>query len=363
MSQTINIGSKEISVEQFMSDWALALMGQGVVVRLSINRWRANAKLTPEILGLKFANEEGFDFSRKYLCLGTQKLLPPEVLREVDVLDRRARETLERCSFDTVWGRFVPFTAFDEWERANEIIRNDFLQQAVALGNKYDEIIKSVKEEYRKMAKDVWMRLYPEDKGGATSSFIEDFVDKIVAKIPSREDIVGSFKYNATYFVIPMPSFVEENIAKAEQIKRQEESARFESDLEKQTKKRISEEYIKRKKELIDGFLESTVLNMRKYVAELCDAVLISMSRRGYVKITNAHLNKLKDMVKKVKLLNFYNDKEVSDLTKDLGLELDKIKGEVNQVAIVDKLREIVDTVKKDYIPRNFNPSISVLEV
>jgi len=363
MSQTVNIDGKEISVEQFMSDWALALMGQGVVVKLTVNRWRANARLTPEILGLKFANEEGFDFSKKYLCLGTQKLLPPEILNEVNVLDRRAREALERYSFDTVWGRFVPFTAFDEWEKENNIVRKDFLRQAVELGNKYDDIIRSVKEEYRKMAKDVWLRLYPEDKNGATPSFIENFVDKIIAKIPSREDIVSSFKYDATYFVIPMPSFIEENIARAEQIKRQEESAKFESDLEKQTKRRISEEYIKRKKELIDGFLESTVLNMRKYVAELCDAVLISMSRRGYVRVTNHHLNRLKDMIKKVKFLNFYNDKEVTDLTRGLELELDKIKGETNQDAIADKLREIADAVKKEYVPKNFNPSISVLEV
>lgn len=363
MPQTVNIDNKEISVEQFKGDWALALMSQGVIVKLSMGRWRATARLTPEILGLKFAGEDGFDFAQKYIDLGTQKLLPPEVLSEIVILEQRARKTIDNYSFDTVWGRFIPFTAFEEWERQNTIIHNDFLQQAVVLGNRYDSIIASVKEEYRKMARDVWIRLYPEDKGGATQSFIEDFVGKIIAKIPSREEVVSSFKYSTTYFIIPMPSFVEDNIAKAKQIKRQEEMSQFESDLEKQTKKRISEEYIKRKKELIDGFLESTVIHMRKYVAELCDAVLVSIGKRGYTKITGSHINRLKDMIKKVKLLNFYNDKEISDLLRDLDNELDKIKGEINQGVVAEKLKEIVDLAKREYTPRNFNPSISVLEV
>jgi len=363
MPQNITIDNKEIPVEQFRNDWALALMSQGVIVRLSVSRWRANAKLTPEVLGLKFTDEASFNFSRKYLELGRQKLLPPEVLAEIVTLENRARTNLENYSFDTVWGSFVPFTAYDEWERNNKIIHDDFMQAAVILGNKYDEIINSVKEEYKKMAKDVWIRLYPEDKGGVTSSFIEDFVDKIIVKIPPREDIVSSFRYDATFFIIPMPSFVADNIAKAEQIKRQEEMAQLESDLEKTTKRRISEEYIKRKKELIDGFLESTVLGMRKYVSELCDDVLLSINKKGRSRITSRHINKLKEMIKKVKLLNFYNDKEMSDMVKGLDLELDRIKGELNQDVVVGKLREIVDASKREYLPKNFNPSIGILDV
>ena len=363
MADVTTIENKGIPVEQFRDDWCLALMSQGVIVRLSVSRWMAEAKLTPEVLGLKFAGEDGFDFSRKYIDLGKQKLLPPEVLSEISILQSRAKQNLENHSFNTVWGKFVPFTAFDEWERNNTLIQSDFFQAAVAFGSRYDQIISSVKEEYKKMAKDVWVRLYPEDKAGATLSFIEDFVSKIIAKIPPREDIVASFKYTHTFFIIPMPSFVADDIAKVDQIKRQEEMAQFESDLEKQTKARIKEEYLKRKKELIDGFLESTVLSMRKYVEELCNAVLLSIGKTGKNKITGSHINKLKSMIKKIKILNFYNDKEVSDLIKDLDGELDKIKGETNQGVVVEKLRDIVDASKKEYLPRHFNPSISILEV
>lgn len=357
----ININNKEVHVEQFMSDWALALMSQGVIVRLSISRWRAEARLTPEMLGLRFVDGDGLDFMHDYVRLGKQKLLPPAILKEIETLEGMARNNLAYYSFDTVWGRFVPFTAFDEWERLNKNIRNDFFEQARSLGRQYDVIVASVKEDYKKMAKDVWFRLYP-DKGEPTLSFIDDFVSKIVAKIPSQIDIISTFKYDVTYFIIPMPSFVEENVARAEEIRRQSEMTQFSTDLEKQTKKRISEEYVQRKKELIDGFLESTVVNMRKYVSELCDVVLRSIGKQSSGDIKLSHVNKIKAMIKKVRFLNFYDDKEIDGLIKDLENEIDKIKGELNQDLIVVKLKEIVEVGKKEFTPKNFNPAISVLE-
>jgi hypothetical protein len=290
--------------------------------------------------------------------------LPPNILGEISTLEQRSRKLLEAYSFGTVWGRFVPFTAFEEWERQNNIIRDDFMAQARALGDNYDNIVGVVKRDYRNLAKDVWSRLYPNDSGGATEPFIENFVSNVIEKIPSCEDIVASFKYNVTYFIIPMPSFIEENVAKAEALRRENEMAEFNTEIEKETKRRISEEYIARKKELIDGFLESTVSTMRYYVADLCNSVIQSITNQAHAgRVNNRHVNKLKTMIKKVRRLNFYDDEEVAGLINGLETELEKIKGERDDGVIVDKLKEIADTGKKEYVPKRFNPLISVLEV
>jgi len=349
-------------VQQFRNDWALALMSRGVIVRLSIKRWGATSSLTPELLGLRFSGEDTFDFYCKYLHLGKQKLLPPPILKEIETLERKARVLLNSYSFDTVWGKFVPFTAFDEWEKENGKIREDFLAQALELGKQYNSVVQMVKEDYKKMARDVWIRLYPEDKGGPTPAFIEDFSSKIVQKIPSQEELISSFQYYSTYFIIPMPSFIEENLAKIGQIQRQEEMEKFNLELEKQTKKKIANEYIKSKKELIDGFLESTVISMRKYVTEICDHVIISLMKRPHHSIGTRYINRLKNMIRKVKVLNFYDDKEISLVLNGLDTELDKIKGETDRGVIIDKLKEIVEVTKQEYLPKNFNPAISVLE-
>ena len=359
----IQVNNKELEVDHLEDEWALALMSQGVIVRLSLSRWRAEMKLSNEILGIRSVDEDGSDFMRRYVQLGKQKLLPPAVLAEINTIEGRSRKLLNTYSFGTVWGRFVPFTAFDEWERQNNNLRRDFMAQAVALGNNYNNIIGAVKSDYRSLAIDVWARLYP-DGGSPTESFIEDFVTKIIDEIPSCEDIVASFKYNVTYFIIPMPSFVEANIAKAEEIKREVEMNKFNSEVEKTTKRRISEEYVARKKELIDGFLESTVMTMRKYVGDLCDSVLQSIyQKKASGTVTNKNVNKLNIMIKKVRMLNFYDDDVVDGLLNGLEAELEKIKGERDDGVIVDKLKEIAETGKKKFVSKRFNPAISVLEV
>jgi len=339
------IENTEIYTNNLRDDWALSLMEQGVIVKLSISRWRAFSKITPELLGLKFYDEEGFNFTKKYLDLGRQKLLPAEIMSEIDAVEVKARNNLDNYSFDTVWGRFVPFTAFNEWEYNNNIIRNDFFKQGIVLRDRYDGVINSVKKEYRKMAKDVWLRMYSNGNGEATESFIENFVGKVVEKIPCKEEIYSSFKYSSTFLIIPMPSFMSDNSSKIEQIKYKE----FDTELEKQTKARIRDECLNRKRDLIDGFLESTVVSMRKYIYETCTAILMSMSKNEKNKINVNHISRLKDMIKKIKLLNFYNDYEISNLINDLGIELERNKSGIDVEFVINKLKEIINISQKEY--------------
>ena len=365
MAETVIIGDKEVGVEQFRNDWALALMSRGVIVRLTISRWRASTKLTADELGLKFVDDKSLVFMRDYINLGKCKLLPPEIINEMDTLERRARSCLIEHSFDTIWGKFVPNTAFEEWEVRNRETHDDFLKWANELGLKYDDILSEVKKDYRNMAKDVWARLYPSDPTGATESFIEGFVAKIIAKIPSRVDVVSSFKYETTFFVIPMPSLVEENLARAQDIKRESELQDFQAELDKRVKQRIADEYINRKRELVDGFLESTVTSMRKYVSELCDGVLQAINKKASVdKVTINEVNKLKKMIKKIRYLNFYNDAEVNGLLKDLEVEVDKNAGDRSDGAIIDKLKQITEISSQEFQPeKSFATAVNYLEI
>jgi len=349
--------------EQIREDWALALMSKGLIIRLAVSRWRAQVKLDFNKLGLKFVDDDSLEFMRRYISLGTQKLLPPEELAQMETIERRARVNLKNYSFDTLWGRFVPMTAFDEWKSNNDDIYEEFKECALSFTNRYDDIVAIVKRDYRSMAKDVWARLYPDDKHGATDSFIENFVSDVVSQIPDRHEILSSFKYNMVYITIPMPSVVESNIAKAQEVRRQAEMEVFKSDLEKDTQHRIAEEYIKRKEELIGGFLEATVTSMRRYVGDLCDSVLKSISngaKEGHV--SRHHVKKINTMINKVKLLNFYGDAEISRLLDELGDEANKFSDQINNDVIVSKLAEIVQVGSSEFIP-DFNPAISSLEL
>lgn len=359
---TINVNGRDVDVSQFRSDWALSLMTQGIIVKNAISWWRAKAPLKAEELGIKFNDQDTTFFMQKYVKLGTESLLPPEIISEIQYIETKSRDNLRDHSFDTIWGKFVPYTAFAEWQDADKLIKQDFFQAAQSLCDKYDAILITVAQEYRKMAKDVWNRLYPDSQ--PTESFIENFVSKIINKIPSKTKIFSSFEYETTYFVIPLPSLIEENISKAENVKHQRDIKNFNVELEKETKKRIQEEYIKRKQEYIDGFLESTVSSMRSYVADLCESIIQSISKGVNKKdVTKSQRDRIKNIIKKVKLLNFHDDNEVNDMLKGLETEVDKFKGERNKDIIVEKLQKLSDLSKDEFLPTNFNPIISSLEV
>ena len=361
MSEEANIDTEEIKVEK-INNWALALMKKGLIVKLSISRWRAQTRLTFNDLGLRFADVETAEFMRRYINLGTQKLLPPEVLNEIDIIERRARRILEEYSFNTGWGRFVPETALDEWGKENKAVYDDFVEAAKMLGVRYDEIIAAVKSEYKNMAKDVWRRLYSEDSA-PTESFIEDFVSKIISKIPSKEDLIDSFRYRTTFSIILTPSSIEKDVSEAKKIKRESEMKDFEAQLERDAKERLTENYIAKTRDLIDDFLDSTIVNMREYIKEFCDAVLESIGRRKSVdSVVMKDIKKLKKMIKKVHLLNFYGDKEITDQLSELEREIDKFKGERSDELIIDKLKELVKIGEKEFNPQSFNPAISYLE-
>lgn len=360
----MQINNKEIDVKQYRNDWALALMSQGIIVSMTLNRWRGTATLKPEELGLKFQDETSRKFMNRYITLGREKLMPPEVEAAITAVERKARKNIQNHSFETVWGWFVPFTAFDEWEEENEKIRKEFYDVANTVGEQYNNIVAVVKEAYKSMSQDVWSRLYPTKNDRAPESFTENFVNKIIDKIPPKIDIVTSFKYDVTYFVIPMPSIIENNLSKARQEERKREMDEFQVHLERSTKQKVADEYVKRKQELIDGFLESTVASMRKYVAELCDGVLQSVAKQSVKKcISKTQKDNIKKMINKVRTLNFYDDKEMSNLLMNLESEIGKFKGERDENGIVNTLHRIVEIGTEEFVPKDFNPAISALEV
>ena len=363
MNSTIQLNGKEIDVQQYRNDWALALMSRGIVVKLAISRWRPFSPLNEEDLGLIHHDNHGNEFVKNYIKLGTEKLLPPAVINEIEHIEQRARKTLMDHSFVTVWGRFVPYTAFENWEKENTEIKKDYMDAAKRLWERYDDLIAMVRSDYRNMAKDVWARIH-HNQGEATESFIENFISNVIAKIPNKSEIFESFKYEQTLFIIPMPSMIEQNLLKAQQIKQERELKVVENQLEKESKRRVAEEYVMRRQELIDKFLESTVTTMRGYVADLCDKVLQSVTRNGNVKdMAKSQREKIKKMIRKVSVLNFHNDKQITDLLKELEMEIDKFKGDRDKNVVVNKLQEIVDFAKQEFIPTDFNPSIGSLEV
>jgi hypothetical protein len=352
------------NVTALSDNWTLALMRNGIIVGLKISRWRGTTRLTPDTLGIKFTDEDAHAFARKYLSFGHQKLLPPEINREFESIERRARELLNLYSFDTVWGKFVPITAFQSWETQNEELKKEYMDLAKQFGNGFDRIVSTVKSDYKNLAKDVWARLYPDNGGNPTDSFVETFSNNIVSKIPDVMQIMSNFKYETVYSFIPMPSFIEKELDVVRDIQRERDVKDHNARLKVETEERIAAIYVEKKKELIEGFLDSTVNAMRNYVRELCDEVLVSLGKtRSKSKIPDSQVKKLKKMIQRVRVLNFYDDKQIDDHFNELEFEIDKFQCDMSKDVVVRKLEEIVEVAKKEINHTDFNPAIGYLEV
>ena len=350
------LDEKNITVEQFKENWASSLMDMGVVVKLKMGRWSAKKTINPSDLGLKFANDDAMEFMSKYINLGTQRLLPVEVLSEITSIEQRARKNLKNYSFETVWGKFVPYSTFDEWEKKNEEIRETFFKAAKSLEYRYDEIIEMLRKEYEKLARDVWARLYHNSEN-PTENFVCSFVDNIISYIPSPFKLTNSFKYEIVYYEIPLPSSVQRDIENVKRI-------REESELESKARKKVSEYFVEQKKTVIDGFLESTVCSMRDNVKTICESVLASLQKNAYqTHIPKNSINRLKIMIEKVRKLNFYDDKQITLLLNSLELEIGKYKGEMDKNVVKETLEKIVEESSTEYFPDDFDPAIESLKI
>ena len=346
MENLTDINKKEIDIKQLRNNWALSLMGQGIIVKLALSRWRGIAPLDSTQLGLRFNNNDSINFMKNYVVLGHENLLPPKIKQEIDHIEKKARSTLKEYSFNTIWGKFIPFSAFNEWEKQNNEIKGEYVQIATLIHEKYDEIIQVIKEEYKKMAKDAWLRLYV-NQGNPTESFIEDYVSRIILKIPSRNDLVASFKYETTYFIIPMQSFIEENNTKD-----------IGNNIQIDAKKRVSEEYLKRKQELIDNFLGATVIKLRNYISEECKIIATSIKdnkeNKGVKDVNKKQLNKIKKMISRVNILNFYDDYAVKNILLDIEREITKFREDRDKETILEKLNQIIEISEKELTQENF---------
>jgi hypothetical protein len=336
MSTMIN--SISDNTQQLKNDWALSLMDKGVIVKLYISRWRGVAQLDPNQFGLKF-NNDSVSFMKDYIVFGYERLLPSKIKKEIDAIDIKARLTLKEYSFETLWGRFVPFIAFEHWEKENDIIREKYLKIAKSIYDNYDDIINTIKEEYRQMAIDSWVRLYP-NHGNPTESFIENYVSKIIEKIPLKNDLYTSFKYETTYFTIPTSLINKINVSKED------------DGIQDRIKKKISEEYLKRKQELIDGFLQETVIYLRENISNTCEDIISLINKNTKNNsINKTQLNRIRGMIMKINIFNFYDDYEIKSLLSELEFEVNKLDTNRDRLIILEKLSKIVEIKSKEFVP------------
>jgi hypothetical protein len=227
----------------------LERMTDGVIVSLHISRPRFTVSIAPKRGGTAFGLEKlGITNSsaaqqvvKEYFSLGRHSLLPTDLQKELANIENSARACLDRFSFKTHWGYFVPTSNYPEWKKQNEDFQQQFEQKKQYVLNHYDEIVDQVLSAYRTLAEDAWMqvqfgsRVVRENNlsgtafeqlqlalatGEGKEEFIQSYIQYIQSEMPTREEITESFEYELELGYIPLPSLLARDMDEADHVMR-----------------------------------------------------------------------------------------------------------------------------------------------
>jgi len=204
------------------ADW-LKLMQEGVTARLHVRRWRAKATLELSDLGLTLT---GSDEQRSFgdlLKLGEKRLLPADLVKELESLESAGRKALERAGYATYWGILIPAGNFNKWAAENADYRRRYLALGERIVAEYDAIRAQLLQEYEAAGRAAYRRLRILDPGSMSPKerldewyFVDNFCARVESLIPSRDYIARSFSWESEFSYIPLPGLLAADQAQAE---------------------------------------------------------------------------------------------------------------------------------------------------
>lgn len=341
LSRIIGVPAEEIRVDN--PRW-LQLLQEGVVVRLTLRRWRARTTLDlQQDLGLPAENGQAEVF-RELVDLGRKFLLPRRLVAALDSVDSAARQNLRRYGFETFWGVFVPVTAFPAWQEADKEYQTRYFALRDEVVQYYDRLIAEHMAQFAEAARAAWRRWHAlhgtedEDFGLREDEFVARYLARLRALIPPAEEIYASFAYEVYLSYIPLPSLLAAEVhdaawitasREAEQMVRNTEAslrtywAAAEADVQHYRRNAIEmvrQEVLasaqREKEKLIDGFLVDVARQLRGLVYDTVVSAYETTARNGRVHPRTAV--QLRNLVQEVQRLNFFGDQEVDRMVEKI---------------------------------------------
>lgn len=341
------LGEQPEAIKAENPRWA-QLMKEGVLISLSIGRWRAKTGLSWQDLGIQLGQEEDNKLE-ELLALGYKKLLPAKFLARLDSIESGARKWLQKRqnSYKTYWGQFVPVSAYAEWKQKNQEYKDQYFAVRDEIVANYDQLIQEILISYEIGARQAYSRLqtfHPEALKNFKSeeSFVLAFLDKIQEHLATPEKIKESFYFNVELKYIPLQSLMAEDEAEAERIRLETEAersrvrveeekhwievreARTASEMRERMLREINQDVMaqakKQKEEQVDDFLKNIVSQLRGLVYDATTDVLTAIRRKDG--LGPRSIVQLKNMIEQVKSLNFYGDDEVDRMINQVQIQL-----------------------------------------
>lgn len=354
-------------------DWA-ALMGEGVVVRLHIRRVRFRKRLQFEDLGIHFPDTQTREKMHEIFRLGMKNLLTKAYLDRIEQIEYKARKLLKFYAIDTVWGPFVPVTAYrafrreiDELEEAYYQVRDDILANYVAIMREVlENYVKAAAQAYR-ILNQVNPEALSERERRREIFYLGSVRHKIRKMLPTQDDIRETFSFEVSPTYIDLPRLAGDDTDGALVEKRTIEDVtpeeqrelrwRKESTRERQQMMRAMNEDVVRKareqkEQRIDQFLTDVITQLRGLLYDATVNVLAALAK--HETLPPRSVVQLKNLVSNLQLLNFYGDRDVERAMVLIESLIDRPREERDLEVIEQRLRQIATVMRATLLPLEY---------
>ena len=327
------------------------LMREGVIAHLRVRRWRALVKSDWADFGLSgwLADDdlpEGATPEQKQQATATRKkldeifkrgerrLLPKPLFDQLNSVESNARKCVERYSYRTHWGYFIPATVYAELKTALAVYEAQYFGLRDEIAQGYDRIFTTLTLDYTRQATTAWLVSRGKSDTRSLSlleqaelgRFKQEFVQSIVRHLPSKEEIYDSFGFDLELSYIPLPSLLAEDEAERERIQAARDLESERERMVKQMQRDVIAEAERQKIEMVDGFYRDLVRGLRAEVYTVCTDVLAAIEKNGG-KLVGPSASRLKNMMAQVEKLNFMGDRAMT-------ASMDKLRPYLAQAAV-----------------------------
>lgn len=314
-------------------DWR-ALMKRGVLVRLRIRRCRFTAKLELADLGVSVKEPRVRQALARTLVLGEKRLLPQAYMTMLERIESRARRLLQKYSFTTELGSFLPVSAYATWKVEITACSQQYFQLRDEIIEKHASLKEQVLAEYAILAADTYQRVReasPDVISESQQEFVAAYCLRIESLIPDPERIRATFDFTFTLKdgIKELDDAPEGQLSSAasvspEQLRVQAGNLEFQ---QAAMVRDLLQQEEQQKRTMIDSFLSAIVAQLRSLIYDVATDVLATLQKQKEGKFSPRSVTQLKNLVKQVGLLNFYGDEEIERLLAQLQRVIDLSPG------------------------------------
>lgn len=355
----------------------LTMMQEGVIVKLHIRRWRARAKLSLSDLGLTLADTDADEKKAfaELLQLGEKRLLPLELLRQLESCESAGRKALETAGYSTYYGTFIPASNYANWRTENDALAERYLEIGRKIVASFDQWREDLLAAYRTQARIAYRRMQALDPAAMTSEerwdealFVAGFAARVERLIPAPATIAEGYGWETELSYIPLPSLLAADRLEEERVRMEQDELWARVSIEddalrsrQQALRTMNADIVdkaRREKEtLVGGFLKDVVVQLRSMVYDVTTNVMATMQNND----GNLHgrsVVQLRNLIENVERLNFQDDAEIKAMLAQVKA-VTASATERDATNIADKLRDVATVTRASLIALGETPRIA----